>query len=468
MAQQEILALVLSDLHLGEEDSVFMDREGNLNRNYVRKLRDYLSARLDPTQIQYLILVGDALDLSLARRRQAFPAFKAFLEEMEDLFPETLVYLPGNHDHHLWVALQEEALIFQKIRTGRPVEPYYYALCPRLEETGFRIPGRKLSEPFGKNTFLYHLLPEGAQEKGIGLLVAYPNLYVRFAGFSLLITHGHFFEETWTLFTDVLKRSLRRMGLRRLNFKKLEQINSPFIEFGWYSLGQAGELSRLIEGLWDELHAGGPGPLTTSVLADLMRYLDEKITKKTKPHHGVWGKIEDFFSRLEGGLLELSSDAALKLFMELIKHFILPQLVPEEAPHTGSPLRHAPKILSQKETRERIENYLEMALPAFPTLDTLIFGHTHVPFINGKIEIDTPAGRRQVTCFNTGGWVTDVYDADHLATARPMIFGLSEENVQPLDVPWPDYEEFEDVLEGIEEESEARKRVKELIWRKLS
>ncbi|NPB09006.1 MAG: hypothetical protein GXO17_01505, partial [Thermodesulfobacteria bacterium] len=153
---------------------------------------------------------------------------------------------------------------------------------------------------------------------------------------------------------------------------------------------------------------------------------------------------------------------------EVIKHLILPRLVPEEVPRKGSALRHHPKILSQEKTRERIARYLEMALPAFPKLDTLIFGHTHVPFDNGKLEIETPGGPRPVTCYNTGGWVTDVYEADHLATARPFIFALSGKGIETIQVPWPSYDEFEHVLEGIHEESEARKRVKDLVWEKLS
>ncbi len=467
---QGFLALIFSDLHLGEEDSIFMQihPKAGVNRSYLKALYQHLSGQLNGQGVPYLILAGDALDLSLARRREAFPAFKVFLEEMKDLFHKALIYLPGNHDHHLWVALQEEALIFQKIRQGQPVEPYYDALCPRLTEEGLRIPGRKISEPFGRKTFLYHLLPEDSQDKGCGLLVAYPNLYVEVGEAQVLVTHGHFFEETWTLFTDVLKKSLARMGLRRLNFKKLEQINSPFIEFGWYSLGQAGELSRLIERLWDELHAGGPGPITQGILEDLLRYLEEKITWKPHPHHGLLGRLEEGLANLKERFFEIGSEVALRLFLEIAEKVILPALVSEEVAPKGSRLRHAPKILSDPKSRRRIADYLEMALPAFEGLKALVFGHTHVPFVQGKIEIDTPSGPREVTCFNTGGWVTDVYDADHLSTAKPMVFALSAQGIRPLDVPWPGYEEFEEVLEGIKEESEARKRVKELIWKKLS
>ncbi|OAQ21837.1 metallophosphoesterase [Thermosulfurimonas dismutans] len=465
---KECLALVFSDLHLGEEDSILMYPDSNegVNRHYLEALKEFLSQSIGTERVRYLILAGDALDLSLARRRQAFLAFKTFLEGMQDLFSEAVIYLPGNHDHHLWVALQEEALIFQKVRAGRPVEPYYHALCPYLDEEGIRIPGRRVSTPYGKKTFLYHLLSAEAQEDGRGILVAYPNLYVHTGDFSILITHGHFFEEAWRLFTDLLKESLAKMGLKRLNFKKLEQINSPFIEFGWYSLGQAGELSKLIEKLWDDLQAGGTGPITEGVLEDLIHYLDERLTREPRHRKSLLGKLGALMGHFTGTLFEVGSDAALRFIAEILKYTIVAQLAPKGDRHSGAPLRHFPRILSEDRTRARIEDYLEMALPAFKELNTLIFGHTHVPFEHGRIEIDTVAGRKGVTCFNTGGWVTDVYEADHLAISRPFVFALGEE-VKTLEIPWPSYEEFESILEGVEGEDQARELVKKLAWGKL-
>jgi hypothetical protein len=45
------------------------------------------------------------------------------------------------------------------------------------------------------------------------------------------------------------------LGLSSLSYRQLEQLNSPFTEFGWYHLGQAGKLSTLLETLWDDVHA---------------------------------------------------------------------------------------------------------------------------------------------------------------------------------------------------------------------
>jgi len=467
-------ALVFSDLHLGEEDSIFMfaDPEKGIHKEYVEVLKSYLLQKLNSSDIRYLILLGDVMDLSLARRHQAFPAFKTFLEIFKELIGETLIYVPGNHDHHIWVALQEEAQIFQKIRHNRPPEPYYYALCPRIDSNGIHIPGYSIKTPYGKETFLYSLLPESAQKEGRGFLVVYPNLYISTSQVSSLLTHGHFFEEAWTLLTDLFRRSLREMGLIRLSVKKLEQINSPFIEFGWYSLGQAGELSKLLEKIWDELHRGKIGPLTDLLLDDLFSYLDEKISFKSSSNSrakGIFSEIKELFSEVKAKFAEPASDLGLRLLRELIEHLLTHLLFSEKGKKPGSSLRHHTRILSEEKTQKRIQQYLDMTFPAFPESNTLIFGHTHVPFIEGKLDVDTPGGKRKFLCFNTGGWITDVYEAYHLSTAKPLVLAISEGHIDPIEIPWPGYEEFEALLEDLEgkEEREVKRRVKELIWRKL-
>ena len=462
----EHLALILSDLHLGEEDSLFMSFDPNegVNRSYLEALRDFLFRHLESSSVRYLILLGDAVDLSLAKRKEAFLALKEFFEVFQDLFQETVIYLPGNHDHHLWCAFQEEALVFQKIRTNRPIEPYYHAFCPRLEGGELHLP-KKVSQPLGKKTFIYHLLPEKAQKEDKGFLMAYPNLYVSLpSDIHLLLTHGHFFEEAWTLFTDIFRKSL---AIKKLNFKALERINSPFIEFGWYSLGQAGELSKLLEKLWDELHEGSEGPVTKKALADLMSYLDEKISfKPHHDHHGFWGHLKNLFSQAAGWTLEAGSDLFLKLCVEeTIKHLLV-HLVPKSEQKPGSSLRHASKILSEERTRKRVEAYLEMALPVFPEINTLVFGHTHVPFIDGSLHLEAPGGPRIIRCFNTGGWVTDLYEATHLSLSKPLVIALNEKGLRPLHLPWPSYEEFEELLENTPEDKK-KEEVKKLIWGKL-
>ncbi len=109
--------LVLSDLHLGEEDSVFT------NLKPAKPEPDPLSpspclmafaAALESLiekqkTLPYLVLLGDGLELALARTNEAVMVLERFLEEClvkRSLF-QGLIYVPGNHDHHLWETARE-------------------------------------------------------------------------------------------------------------------------------------------------------------------------------------------------------------------------------------------------------------------------------------------------------------------------------------------------------------------------
>jgi len=98
--KKDLIALVLSDLHLGEEDSVFMNEDGVINEEYLGNFKNFIETHFR-VPIPYLIIAGDGMDLSLARRRQAFSAFKIFLRYVLPLFSQGLIYIPENHDHHL-------------------------------------------------------------------------------------------------------------------------------------------------------------------------------------------------------------------------------------------------------------------------------------------------------------------------------------------------------------------------------
>ena len=110
----------LSDMHLGEEDSLFTQLKkdsaeidvGNpspVMKNLVNCLKEIIfknESGKKPT----LILNGDILELALATTDQAALVFDQFIKlvmpENKELF-EKIIYIPGNHDHHLWETARE-------------------------------------------------------------------------------------------------------------------------------------------------------------------------------------------------------------------------------------------------------------------------------------------------------------------------------------------------------------------------
>ncbi|RPJ84034.1 MAG: hypothetical protein EHM13_05900, partial [Acidobacteria bacterium] len=316
-----IKAIVLSDLHLGEADSVFSageDPDVSFASEAGEALARLIAAELAPGQhrAEYLILAGDVLDLSLGSRASAFLSFRAFLEQVTPLF-EALIYVPGNHDHHIWVALQEEARIFAQIRQGQPVLPYYDAFIPTIDAEGLVLPtsigggpdGRVPTRPIGGRTFLYQLMPAPARDRQVDFLVAYPNVHIRLDEQRTLVTHGHLFEDAWTLFTDALPVSL---GAATLTYKELEQFNSPFTEFGWYHLGQAGALSEILERIWREFQSRPKvvPPTLEQVTEEVAGFVDERLDFTPAQKTGL---RRFFANRVEAPFKEWSSDRIVYL-----------------------------------------------------------------------------------------------------------------------------------------------------------
>lgn len=105
-------------MHLGEEDSLLTNIEGgNLDTGkpgeVMVKLVECLKEIIDKnkgSKKPTLILNGDILELALTRTNVAAMTFDRFLEliikEKEELF-DRIIYLPGNHDHHLWELARE-------------------------------------------------------------------------------------------------------------------------------------------------------------------------------------------------------------------------------------------------------------------------------------------------------------------------------------------------------------------------
>lgn len=442
-------AIVLSDLHLGEGASVFTAAGGDEFSNEAGEAVRRMIAGLLSSQgarAEYLVLAGDVLDLSLASRAAAFIAFRSFLERVAPLF-ETLIYVPGNHDHHVWVGLQEEARIFARIRQGEPVLPYYDALVPTIEPGRLalgRLPGGASrteddvpGAPIGKKTFLYSLLPASARARGMDFVVAYPNVHLRLPRASIMVTHGHFFEDAWTLFTDALPESL---GTASLGYEQLEKFNSPFTEFAWYHLGQAGLLSDLIERIWRELQSGATEPLPAleGVRSEVAAFLDDRL--EFTPSDG--GGLRRFFAQMIAAPAgEWASDRIIGLALAVLEKVLVSQVRLHGAGRPGSTLRHAPDIFSDERKAAKARWYLQMAgrLPEPFVPSALVFGHTHVPLAGGVLEI---AGR-SVSTWNAGAWLLDGSDPATLSTSRPAIVAIDEEgNLETILVPWPSESEF--------------------------
>src|SRR6266568_3048037 len=118
----DIRYVCLSDLHLGADASVLTAiKPGTIEidpstpdpvlQQLVACLKHLImqnESRHKPT----LILNGDILELALADTHQAAMTFERFIElifpaDGEALFDKHIIYIPGNHDHHIWEIARE-------------------------------------------------------------------------------------------------------------------------------------------------------------------------------------------------------------------------------------------------------------------------------------------------------------------------------------------------------------------------
>jgi len=93
----ELRFLVISDMHLGENTSLLTFPQGR------KHLKDILVAKFGNEKIDELILVGDAVDTSLASLSQVITHASIFIHTLRSsLDIDKVIYIPGNHDHTLW------------------------------------------------------------------------------------------------------------------------------------------------------------------------------------------------------------------------------------------------------------------------------------------------------------------------------------------------------------------------------
>jgi hypothetical protein len=112
-------------MHLGEEDSLLTNIEGGnlvtgkpseVMVKLVECLKTIIDGNENKEEKPTLILNGDILEMALAQTNIAAMTFDRFLEliikkegpikKEEPLF-DRIVYIPGNHDHHLWELARE-------------------------------------------------------------------------------------------------------------------------------------------------------------------------------------------------------------------------------------------------------------------------------------------------------------------------------------------------------------------------
>jgi predicted phosphodiesterase len=356
--------------------------------------------------VDYLVLLGDILDLSLATYEDAFRDAKVFFTALQrDGLARELIYVPGNHDFDVWNVVEHQVSVINQLKQGELPRPFKRAvpgvIDAREHEPRLSLPDvsahpewRSSHSDYG-GLFLDHITLRSAGDgrRGVGERLtfnfAYPNLYlVTEDGESVLLTHGHYFEAYWTLLGEWALRlaheDLPQETAGVLSVRELVGVNFPLHQLACSGIGQSHPLTALARRLQLDVTAG-----RTDRAA---RYLE----------------------RLEGYLVERS----LPFASRFVRHWLArrARALAIAALAEVEQTRYSRSFLARPAVRERFRRYYRSSLAelerlrrehgvTIPPPSHVIFGHTHQPIPWGADELSDSIDGRVIRFCNTGGWV---------------------------------------------------------------
>ena len=361
MTSNKIVAI--SDLHLGQNGT---DKLGQYSLLSTRVTGNLVSAFADAVDVfsakkPYTLLVaGDFLDLSIAFAEEAFADLHELLVELP--LPAELVYVIGNHDHHLWSLHSEDKRLLAPLRGGSLPSPKgMYQVTPRNGE-GFAI-----LQPF----------VDGICGRGrVKVTAAYPS-YERQIGSTLLyVTHGHLFGGLYTELSDLLAPRLADLPPDRV----AATVNHPIIELIYWQLGEAGEglgADGLVEEIYTDIQKGKLSKVRPIVEALVMQVL---------PHGVLWRVI---------------GDLERKIVVDALMAELAKELLSTPVAANASLDRHADLV----STRAGLLAWLRKIPFIRGRLETgddtiVLYGHTHV-------RDDYPIPDTGARSYNLGTWLVE-------------------------------------------------------------
>lgn len=385
----DIRYVCLSDLHFGEEDSLMTHlKEGSIDidttkpSSVMEHLVECLKHLISQNEIKdtkpILILNGDILEFALAKTNHAAMVFKRFIEltmPSGDLMFDKIIYIPGNHDHHIWEVARETQYV-----ENLPSDPQEYLPVPRHTSDMFI----KITEML-PSYFLDGLINKYPHLKDFKINVAYPNYGLISNRKCVIFHHGHFIESFYQLISN-LKSMLFSRNLPRY-IEDIETENFAWIDFFWSTMGRSGEAGEVMESIYEKLH-------DPKKFDELLSMFAKNLAKKYNlPGPGDW--IEELIMK---SVLDYVGNAAIK----------------KERTYTT-------EVFSE-DIRKGLKEYMTIPLKNqiifekndMPDDVSFVFGHTHKPC---QKDMNCNSYPQWVNVYNTGGWVIDSI------TPKPVIGG---------------------------------------------
>jgi len=384
--------LCMSDLHLGAKESLLSnyddiklrvsDDPGEVISTLAPALRATVAA-ISPKEPVRLVLLGDVLDLGLSGMGDVS---RNLLHLLNALFPSgregdtapfagDIVYIPGNHDHHVWRMAQDEQYVGLVERIPpEPLKQDILQITPIAQEPSFAC---RLV------TALMKRVP--ALSKSV-CRVAYPNWAVRNSSGTraVVMHHGHYLDPTYMALSR-LAQWITGSPEGPRSATDIERCNGAWIDFLWSDLGSAGSIAEGADTLYN-------------------------VMMDAEASHEFAGLLSKRIAAMLASSIGVRSDT--KLPYNLTPASLISAAVDFTAGRTAESQRDGYRNVLSPDTISSLLWYLanpvaqqfKTECDKVPDEISFIFGHTHKPF---QDQIMAPPYRTLSRIYNTGGWVLD-------------------------------------------------------------
>lgn len=388
---------VISDMHFGDPDCILVER-----KNDGWKLREHVTERLKWLHdLDVLILLGDIFDFSIAAYQEAIAAAIPFFDWLrEGGKVGHVVYCPGNHDAMMWHALEYETRVTGSLRSERVAKPLRSSqpcLIDTTKSEGWiSLPG--VHDP--GDVFLKDLI-------SIPTYVAYPNIYVRTATGTVLMTHGHYFETYWAALGELVQKlgaddnvthpDLHIPGIDRIpTIKQLVDCNHPLVTLACMGIGQAGDLTTRARQIQ---HEAKRDHITSDMLLDKYLLRLQHIVATRLERDAKWYQLG---RKVANAVVEKCLDAGFE--------YIRKQIGEAQPVRVVAASKTEESWLARPDVNPRFERYMlsakaEAASHGIPAPTSCVFGHTHT-HESWPTTVNTPS-YGALSCCNTGGWLSE-------------------------------------------------------------
>jgi UDP-2,3-diacylglucosamine pyrophosphatase LpxH len=196
--------IIMSDIHFGSKDSNL-----SVNSNYPEKLKAKRKGNINKLfdwfatlheDIDEFIFLGDIFDLHLYNFSEALSNSYYFFDKISSFKNiSRITYIPGNHDHTLWLLHIYSLDIIKKFELNNR---------PEFEDD-IEFVDREFKDP-DSPSFLKKIFTNGRE---IEFCVRYPIFHYPIDSKHIAFFHGHFLDKRQRVIEQVLKFALPNLDL---------------------------------------------------------------------------------------------------------------------------------------------------------------------------------------------------------------------------------------------------------------